>query len=73
MKDLLSTQASQRMYTTSLLVDLATPDFSMPYNVIIMSCSLIAMIFGSVFNALTRKFIIVDLAEPANGDERRNR
>ena len=52
-----------RMYTPVLLVDLATPDFSMPYNVIIFSCSLMAFIFGSVFNLLTRKFVVVRLAE----------
>ncbi|TCD65858.1 Subunit of the glycosylphosphatidylinositol transamidase complex-like protein [Steccherinum ochraceum] len=50
---------SRRIYTPVLLVDLATPDFSMPYNVIIMSCTLIALIFGSVFNLLTRKFVVV--------------
>ena len=50
---------SRRMYTPVLLVDLATPDFSMPYNVIIMSCTLIALIFGSLFNLLTRKFVLV--------------
>ncbi len=56
----------QRMYTPILLVDLATPDFSMPYNVIIMSCTLIALIFGSVFNLLTRRFVVVRLAsDPA--------
>lgn len=48
-----------RIHTPILLVNLATPDFSMPYNVIIMSCTLIALIFGSVFNLLTRKFIVV--------------
>ncbi|KAJ7619534.1 Gpi16 subunit GPI transamidase component [Roridomyces roridus] len=49
----------KRMYTPTLLLDLATPDFSMPYNVIIFSCSLVAFIFGSVFNLLTRKFVVV--------------
>jgi len=53
----------KRMYTPVLLVDLATPDFSMPYNVIIISCTLIALIFGSIFNLLTRKFVIVHVAE----------
>jgi len=48
-----------RIYTCGLLVDLATPDFSMPYNVIIFTCSLIAFIFGSVFNLLTRRFVVV--------------
>ncbi|KAI0068973.1 Gpi16 subunit GPI transamidase component [Artomyces pyxidatus] len=51
--------ASKRVYTPALLVDLATPDFSMPYNVIIMSCTLIALIFGSLFNILTRRFVVV--------------
>ena len=59
---------NRRIYTPTLLVDLATPDFSMPYNVIIMSCTLIALIFGSVFNLLTRKFALVSLTAdiPAN-------
>lgn len=52
-------RSPRRMYTPILLVDLATPDFSMPYNVIIMSCTLIALIFGMVFNLLTRKFTLV--------------
>lgn len=54
----------QRIYTPSLLVDLATPDFSMPYNVIILSCTLITLVFGSVFNLLTRKFVVVQLEKP---------
>jgi phosphatidylinositol glycan class T len=53
--------ASNRIYTPALLVDLATPDFSMPYNVIIFTCSLVAFIFGSVFNLLTRKFVVVHI------------
>ncbi|KAF7327835.1 GPI transamidase component GPI16 [Mycena kentingensis (nom. inval.)] len=51
----------RRMYAPTLLVDLATPDFSMPYNVIIFTCSLIAFIFGSVFNYLTRKFVVLEV------------
>jgi GPI-anchor transamidase subunit T len=53
-----------RLYTPALLVDLATPDFSMPYNVIIFSCSLMAFIFGSVFNLLTRRFVVVRVEIP---------
>jgi hypothetical protein len=48
-----------RIYTSTLLVDLATPDFSMPYNVIIFTCTLTAAIFGNIFNLLTRKFLVV--------------
>ncbi|KAH9165570.1 GPI transamidase component PIG-T [Lactarius sanguifluus] len=49
----------RRIYTPALLVDLATPDFSMPYNVIIMSSTLIALIFGSLFNMLIRRFVVI--------------
>ncbi|CDO72260.1 hypothetical protein BN946_scf184970.g112 [Trametes cinnabarina] len=57
----------RRIYTPVMLVDLATPDFSMPYNVIIMSCTLIALIFGSVFNLLTRRFVVVPV-DPGAAD-----
>jgi phosphatidylinositol glycan class T len=61
-----------RIYTPILLVDLATPDFSMPYNVIIMSSTLITFIFGSIFNLLTRKFVVakVEGGEGRGGGER---
>ncbi|KAI9436594.1 GPI transamidase component PIG-T [Lactarius indigo] len=51
----------RRIYTPALLVDLATPDFSMPYNVIIMSSTLIALIFGSLFNMLIRRFVVIEV------------
>jgi GPI-anchor transamidase subunit T len=53
------------IHTRTLLLDLATPDFSMPYNVIIMTCTLVALMFGSVFNMLIREFIVVDMTEGA--------
>jgi phosphatidylinositol glycan class T len=61
----------RRIYTSALLVDLATPDFSMPYNVIIMSSTLIALVFGSVFNMLIRRFVVVKLNEegPTSSDK----
>jgi phosphatidylinositol glycan class T len=55
-----------RIYTSALLVDLATPDFSMPYNVIIMSSTLIALIFGSLFNLLIRRFVLVKVGDEVN-------
>jgi len=54
-------QLGEPIYTSTLLVDVATPDFSMPYNVIIFTCSLVAFIFGSVFNLLTRRFVVLKL------------
>jgi GPI-anchor transamidase subunit T len=53
------TGRAPRMYTAPLLADLATPDFSMPYNVIILSGALIALLFGMTFNMLMRRFILV--------------
>lgn len=45
--------------TTSLLLPLPTPDFSMPYNVIILTSTVIALGFGSIFNLLIRRFVLV--------------
>lgn len=39
-----------RIYTQPGLLELAVPDFSMPYNVIILSSTVMALFFGSVFN-----------------------
>ncbi|CAG8462227.1 12559_t:CDS:10 [Ambispora leptoticha] len=46
-----------RIYTETLLVSLPTPDFSMPYNVITLTCTVLALFFGSMFNLLTRQFV----------------
>lgn len=45
------------MRTTSLLLPLPTPDFSMPYNVIILTSTVIALAFGNIFNLLVRRFV----------------
>ena len=46
--------------TTSLLLSLPTPDFSMPYNVIILTSTVIALAFGSIYNILIRRFVGAD-------------
>jgi phosphatidylinositol glycan class T len=56
-----SRQRMVRMYTPPLLADLATPDFSMPYNVIILSGALVALLFGMLFNMLMRQFVLVKI------------
>ncbi|KAL4804367.1 GPI transamidase component PIG-T [Aspergillus unguis] len=48
--------------TTSLLLPLPTPDFSMPYNVIILTSTVIALAFGSIFNLLVRRFVTAEEA-----------
>ncbi|KAJ6797137.1 GPI transamidase component PIG-T [Iris pallida] len=42
-------------YTEVLLVPLTTPDFSMPYNVITFTCTVLALYFGSLFNVVRRR------------------
>ena len=49
--------------TTSLLLALPTPDFSMPYNVIILTSTIMALAFGSIFNLLVRRFVGADEVE----------
>ncbi|KPM43259.1 GPI transamidase component GPI16 [Neonectria ditissima] len=43
--------------TTTLLLYLPTPDFSMPYNVIIFTSTAIALAFGGLYNILVRRFV----------------
>lgn len=44
-----------QLYTEVLLLPLATPDFSMPYNVITLTCTVLALYFGSLLNVLRRR------------------
>ncbi|TNM87240.1 hypothetical protein fugu_007470 [Takifugu bimaculatus] len=53
-----------RVYTEPLLVNLPTPDFSMPYNVICLTCTVVAVGYGSLYNLLTRSF---QVEEPSPG------
>ena len=55
--------ASNYLRTTSLLLPLPTPDFSMPYNVIILTSTVMALAFGMVFNLLVRRFVGADEVE----------
>lgn len=48
--------ARTRIYTPKLLLDIPTPDFSMPYNVIIMSSTVMAVFFGLMHGHLTRRW-----------------
>ena len=52
--------AAYTLRTTSLLCSLPTPDFSMPYNVIIFTSTAVALAFGGVFNIMVRRFVAAD-------------
>ncbi|KAK7943617.1 GPI transamidase component GPI16 [Apiospora aurea] len=48
---------TSNLRTTSMLLNLPTPDFSMPYNVIIFTSTCIALAFGGLYNILVRRFV----------------
>ncbi|DAA79184.1 TPA_exp: Uncharacterized protein A8136_2969 [Trichophyton benhamiae CBS 112371] len=52
--------------TTNLLLPLPTPDFSMPYNVIILTSTVIALAFGNIFNVIIRRFVTLEEAPRRN-------
>ncbi|KAI1342948.1 Gpi16 subunit [Xylariaceae sp. FL0016] len=53
-------QKTSNLRTTGLLLSLPTPDFSMPYNVIIFTSTAIALAFGGLYNILVRRFVAAD-------------
>ncbi len=53
-------RGTSNLRTTGLLLSLPTPDFSMPYNVIIFTSTAIALAFGSLYNILVRRFVAAD-------------
>lgn len=59
--------------TTSLLLSLPTPDFSMPYNVIIFTFTVLSLAFGSVFNLLTKKVVTEEELESLNTQSKTNK
>ncbi|KAK3060809.1 hypothetical protein LTS18_007644 [Coniosporium uncinatum] len=58
-----SSRKGTYLRTTSLLLPLPTPDFSMPYNVIILTSTVMALGFGTIFNLLVRRFVGADEVE----------
>lgn len=54
---------AEYLRTPSLLLPLPTPDFSMPYNVIILTSTVMALAFGNIFNLLVRRFVAADEVE----------
>merc|ERR1711990_615933 len=56
-----------RIYTETLLVSLPTPDFSMPYNVICLACTVAALAFGPIHNITTKTLELVQPGEEEKG------
>ena len=47
-----------RLHTEALLITLPTPDFSMPYNVICLACTVVALAFGPLHNMTTKHLLL---------------
>ncbi|SCU79609.1 LADA_0B01904g1_1 [Lachancea dasiensis] len=54
---------SYELRTSTLLLSLSTPDFSMPYNVIILTSTVMGLAFGTLFNLMVKKLITVEEAD----------
>jgi len=48
-----------QIFTETLLVTMPTPDFSMPYNVICLACTVAALAFGPIHNITTKQLVLV--------------
>lgn len=49
-----------QLRSESLLITLPTPDFSMPYNVICLACTVVALAFGPLHNMATKRIALVE-------------
>ncbi|XP_001355730.3 GPI transamidase component PIG-T [Drosophila pseudoobscura] len=47
------------LHTEALIVSLPTPDFSMPYNVICLACTVVALAFGPIHSVATKVIVVV--------------
>lgn len=47
-----------QLRTEAILITLPTPDFSMPYNVICLACTVVALAFGPIHNMSTKKIVL---------------
>ncbi|KAH8273379.1 hypothetical protein KR018_002042 [Drosophila ironensis] len=54
------------MHTEALIVSLPTPDFSMPYNVICLACTVVALAFGPIHSVATK---IIVVGRPASAPQ----
>ncbi|KAF4516876.1 hypothetical protein B566_EDAN014357 [Ephemera danica] len=52
-----------QLRTETLLVSLPTPDFSMPYNVICLACTVVALAFGPLHNITTKRLLMKDIEQ----------
>ncbi|XP_066599675.1 GPI transamidase component PIG-T [Prorops nasuta] len=52
-----------QLRTETILISLPTPDFSMPYNVICLACTAVALAFGPLHNISTKRLVLKQIEE----------
>lgn len=52
--------------TNGAMVSLPTPDFSMPYNVICLACTVVALAFGPLHNICTKELTLKPVGTPVS-------
>ncbi|XP_034834289.1 GPI transamidase component PIG-T [Maniola hyperantus] len=52
--------------TNGAMVSLPTPDFSMPYNVICLACTVVALAFGPLNNICTKEVVLKIIGAPVS-------
>lgn len=52
-----------QLRTETILISLPTPDFSMPYNVICLACTAVALAFGPLHNISTKRLVLKPVKE----------
>lgn len=58
-----------QLRTEALLISLPTPDFSMPYNVICLACTVVALAFGPIHNISTKKIFVPTASTSGDGQD----
>ena len=53
-----------RIHSKPLLIYVPIPDFSMPYNVLCLVCTVLAMGIGTILNLTTDQLVDADAAKP---------
>jgi len=59
----LDEESGEELFIRSRSSSLGSPDFSMPYNVITLTCTAIALMFGSLVNSLIRDMKCLKLSK----------
>ena len=54
----------QRIYSETLIINVPVPDFSMPYNVICLVCTVVAISFGTFYNLTAKRMQLVSDTAP---------